>query len=69
VLFINDITGCLIKRQQDIPKIRNREIQVLMYADDLVVLANSKEELQRPLHNLDNYCNLIKLAVNIRKHK
>ena len=40
-----------------------------MYADDLVILAQTEEDLQNSLNNLSNYCNQWKLDININKTK
>ena len=40
---------------------------VLMYADDLVLMSVSKEGLQKSLDDLQIYCNKWKLKVNTKK--
>mgnify|MGYP002280502005 CR=1 FL=1 len=42
---------------------------MILYADDIVVFAESKNELQRSLDALLEYCNRWKLVVNTRKTK
>ena len=42
---------------------------VLMYADDTIILANSKENLQMALDALKLYCNTWKLEINCSKTK
>ena len=42
---------------------------MLLYADDIVMFANSVEELQQSLDLLLNYCNIWKLTVNVSKTK
>ena len=38
-----------------------------MYADDLVLISNSKEGLQKCLDELDIYCNTWRLNINMEK--
>ena len=40
-----------------------------MYADDTVLFANSKENLQNCLNGLNQYCNKWKLQINAEKNK
>ena len=42
---------------------------VCLYEDDIVVFAESKDELQQSLDALLEYCNRWKLVVNTRKTK
>jgi len=41
----------------------------ILYADDIVIFANSKEELQLSLNALYEYCQRWKMIVNINKTK
>ena len=45
------------------------KIFMLLYADDIVVFANTPEELQRGLNILNEYCKRWKLTINIAKTK
>ena len=45
------------------------KIFILLYADDIVVFANTPEELQRGLNMLNEYCKRWKLTINIAKTK
>ena len=47
----------------------NTDINVLLYADDLAILANSRDELQRKLNLLYLYCKDRSLNVNVNKSK
>ena len=42
---------------------------LLLYADDIVIFANSAEELQHSLDSLGDYCRKWKLKVNVKKTK
>ena len=44
-------------------------ISILLFADDIVLLASSLEGLQRQLDALALFCNLRKLTVNLGKTK
>ncbi len=40
---------------------------ILMYADDIVLLANNEHDLQNMLDTLDRWCNLSNMCVNNAK--
>ena len=42
---------------------------VLLYADDTVLMSESKEDLQKILNKFGEYCNIWKLKVNVNKTK
>lgn len=42
---------------------------MLLYADDIVVFANTQEQLQNSLDLLLEYCNKWKLTINVSKTK
>ena len=42
---------------------------ILLYAEDIILFANSPEEIQNSLNILNNFCNRWKLKVNINKTK
>jgi hypothetical protein len=48
-------------------KVLSDLIRVLFYADDLVLLAESPEHLQRLMDTLCIFCNLNLMTVNIKK--
>ena len=45
----------------------NRSIDLLMYADDIVLLSPSEEGLKKHLRSLEEFCKQWKLEVNIDK--
>lgn len=64
-LFINDIV-------QELPggiRIANVVVNVLLYADDLVILSETPENLQLMINRLDAYCKKWGLIVNTSKSK
>ena len=60
-LYVNDLPFFLNETQY--------LTNVLMYADDLVLMSTSKAGLQRCLEDLQTYCGKWKLKVNINKTK
>ena len=67
--YINDLAG--IFKDEDCKPITlyNEKLNCLMYADDLILLSESKEGLQNCLNELQKYCKTWKLNVNIDKTK
>ena len=62
-MSINDISKKLSVVDSD------RDMDILLYADDLVILAGSREMLQKKLDVLYTYCSDNNLKVNINKSK
>ena len=67
-LYVNDLPLCF-GRNHDPVTIGKYMTNVLMYADDLVLMSVSKEGLQKCLDDLQIYCNKWKLKVNTQKTK
>ena len=44
-------------------------LYLLLYADDMVLLAESPQELQAALHGMQHYCTTWRLEVNVQKTK
>jgi hypothetical protein len=68
-IFINDLPNAVITQDSDPPHLKSKPAGCLMYADDLVLLSESKTGLQTSLQNLANYCNKWGLTVNTKKTK
>ena len=68
-IFINDLLTEINGNFPDSPTLNNIPINGLMYADDLVLLSESEEGLQRLLDILHNYTNKWFLQVNKAKTK
>jgi hypothetical protein len=67
-LFIDMIEGFLAEKFPQIGvKLRDIILQVLLYADDLVILAESPQELQSLLNGLSEFCDVYSLTVNVKK--
>ena len=45
------------------------KLYLLLCADDTVIFAESKEDLQLALNGMSDYCSLWKLKVNVLKNK
>ena len=49
------------------PRLNNVKIGYLLYADELVVLADSKSELQKAMNSVVSYCDSNNLVINASK--
>ncbi|KAG1650721.1 hypothetical protein GQR58_027787 [Nymphon striatum] len=67
-LFLADLPNYL---ESDGLLLPNTSIKIhhLMYADDLVLLAEDAKQLQSTLNSLSNYCQQFRLTINIEKSK
>ena len=61
--FVNDLPKCFVSGDGP-PVIGKKHLNCLMYADDLVVLSLSLDDLQIQLNNLKEYCQEWGLEVN-----
>ena len=61
--YINDLPSKLSRVNT------STDIDILLYADDLAILASSREELQHKLNVLSVYCKDRSLKVNVNKSK
>ena len=68
-LYLNDIEEQFINSGLDGIDVNMFKMFMLLYADDIVIFANSADELQHGLDLLLNYCNIWKLTVNVSKTK
>ena len=74
-LFINDIEQFLLQYGCSPIEISGTDLQtylkllIIMYADDTVLFASSKENLQECLNGLKQYCDKWKLQINTDKTK
>ncbi len=65
-LFINDIPD-IFDRTCDPVHLGNEELSCLMYADDLILMSETKEGLQNCLNNLEEYTLKWNLKINLKK--
>ena len=68
-LFLNDIEETFIQSGLEGLDIDMFKLFLLLYADDIVIFANSAEQLQESLNLLFDYCCRWKLTVNVAKTK
>lgn len=68
-LYINDFPKKMKKIESHAPMLSGKEIEVLLYADDMVLLSQTGIGLQRALQQLQEYCVQNKLKVNEAKPK
>ena len=66
-LYINDLPNILVKGECYPVSLNSHNINLLMYADDIVLLSTSKRGLQKALNILEIYCQKWQLVVNIKK--
>ena len=67
-LFINDLVDELEQEGGvDIPGMKNTEISALLFADDLVMLADSEEKLHMMVQRLEGWCKQWEMRVNAAK--
>lgn len=64
-LYINDLHEYL----EGGIVIQERNIRILMYADDIVIMAEEIQILQSMIHKLEEYCNMWNMEVNTSKSK
>ena len=68
-MFLNDIEDVFMNKGLSGIDVKFFKICLILYADDIVIFAESKDELQKSLDALLEYCNHWKLVVNTRKTK
>ena len=66
-IFINDIGEDLL--ENNVPILNGHKISHLLYADDLLLLSTSENELQRNITIINEFCNKWGLSVNADKSK
>jgi hypothetical protein len=65
-LFINDLSTCLLALGKGVC-LGHERVALLMYADDLVLIAESPEDLQEMLDCLNNWCGVNRICINPSK--
>ena len=68
-LFINDIESSLQVNAFEGITLDEITIYLLLFADDAVIISDSKEGLKKSLTQLESYCKKWKLTVNVSNIK
>ena len=69
MLFVNDIVENINTDLENIFSLNELKLFLVLYADDQVVFATSPESLQSILTDIETYCRLWGLKINIEKTK
>ena len=67
VLFLSDLQEILDDSKDNVKLDGETEISCLMWADDILILSETEEGLQKKLHALERYSKANKLTVNTKK--
>ena len=67
-LFLNDLNNFLLKESSGIT-IWDIQICAMLYADDLILLAESEQDLQTHMNSLGTYADIFRMEVNQKKTK
>jgi hypothetical protein len=67
-IFINGIVQ-KVKEDGDGGELGDLRIPVLLFADDMVLMADGEEELERMVRKVKKYCEEWRLEVNVSKIK
>ena len=68
-LFINDLESYLSSNVASSVTLANQKVQLLLFADDVVLLADSIKGIQDLIDRLAEYCKTWKLNINVDKTK
>ena len=67
-LFLNDLSNFLLNEASGIT-IWDIQICAMLYADDLIRLAESEEDLQKQMNSLGRFSNSLRMEINQKKTK
>ena len=68
-LYISDLESYLQSTDAGSITLANLKVQLLLFADDLVLLADSEAGLKKSMEHLDKFCKEWELRLNIKKTK
>ena len=71
ILFIADMPKAIRSGYENIYAVRagDKKLEMLLFADDIVLMSEKEEGLQRMLNRLEKYCKKWDLEVNVEKTK
>jgi hypothetical protein len=67
-IYVNDLASAINELNCGI-QIDDRNVSILLYADDIVLLASSEDKLQRMLNKVHDWCTKWRLSINQSKTK
>jgi hypothetical protein len=68
-IFINDLSASFNTEECKSPELLNSRVGSLSFADDLVIISESKEGLQNSVNKLNMFCDNWQLTLNVKKTK
>jgi hypothetical protein len=68
-MYINDLEDTFILKGFKGIDLGTLTLFLLLYADDIAFISETKEDLQKGLNNLKDYCDEWKLKLNLNKTK
>ena len=68
-MFINDLNDFLTKEPLCDVVLDELILTSLLFADDMIILSNTRHGLQCGLDSLYEYCKMLDLKVNVEKKK
>ena len=68
-IYINDLPQTIEEGVTHPIQLLDTKLNSLMWADDIILLSETKEGLQKSINNLQNYCMKWKLDINLKKTK
>ena len=68
-VYLDELCTDLLKADTETPVINGKKVPCLFWADDLVLISKTKDELQTQLDLVDQYCSDWKLTLNVEKTK
>ena len=68
-VYVNEIFNRVNENNDSNIYLGNTKVNALMYADDLILLSETKEGLQNLINKVNDFCTERKLSINTKKTK
>ena len=68
-IYVNDLCETMNNDNDGDIFLEEHKANILMYADDLIIIFESKEGLQKQIGKLENYCTKWRIQINEKKTK